>query len=191
MIDHRHFWQVVCNHLSWPRRSVALSLEVGWVSGSVRKCGGSTVAAAEFFAKTDTKANCDRCAWPMCAKYSSNHAPADPQANLRGAPAACLKNASCCKGDQGLLRNLVEIALRHGWVGFVLSPEKTTYVPSIFAQQTLSLIFRVSLKANEKAPLLLFHKAINAGARRFGQNAIAALGESIFAHVVPPRMRDA
>ena len=66
------------------------------------------------------------------------------------------------KDSQGFFRNPAEIALGHSWVTIALAPQETTDVPSIFAQQTLSLIFRVPLKADEKTSLVLLDEAINA-----------------------------
>ena len=94
------------------------------------------------------------------------------------------------KGNKGFFRNSAEIALRHSWVTITLAPQETTDVPSIFAQQTLSLIFRVPLKAHEKTSLVLLYEAINACGGRFGEDAIAALRKIIFAHLIPSRMRN-
>ena len=94
------------------------------------------------------------------------------------------------KGNKGFFRNSAEIAPGHSWVTITLAPQETTDVPSIFAQQTLSLIFRVPLKAHEKTSLVLLYEAINACGGRFGEDVIAALRKIIFAHLIPSRMRD-
>ena len=72
----------------------------------------------------------------------------------------------------------------------MLAAEETAYVPSIFSQQGLRLIFRMTLKINEKTSLVLLDKAVHASVVRFAKDFIAAFGESIFMHFIPSGMRD-
>src|SRR5271156_3586411 len=92
------------------------------------------------------------------------------------------------KGHQRFFRNPAEIAPRHGGVVLVLAPQETAYIPSIFAQQGLNLIFWVTLKANKEAFLMLLDKAVHARVVRFSKDVIAAFREIIFTHLIPSRM---
>ena len=85
----------------------------------------------------------------------------------------------------------VEIAVRHGWVGFALARQESPDVPAVFLQQGPAEILWMSLEMNEEALLFLFDKQIDAGFRRLGENSIAARGERIFPNLVPAGMRKA
>src|SRR5437879_374375 len=77
----------------------------------------------------------------------------------------------------------------HGGVGFSFLAEKSLDVSTIFLEQGMRAVFRMSLEVDEQAVLFSLYERIDPGFRRFGQHNVTAGSQRILTHFVPTGMR--
>src|SRR5579872_7049099 len=82
------------------------------------------VSTGESFVTTDTRASCDRYAWPQSARCSVNPAPVDRPGSWPGAPGASL-NVLRAQTQSGLFRPLDRNSPA-AWMGSFRSPPLET-----------------------------------------------------------------
>ena len=79
--------------------------------------------------------------------------------------------------------------MRHRWTNLSLMPEETFDIPAILQQQSIGIVFRVTLKEDEKT-LSLLHECIDFPILASPENVITGRLEFILAQIVPPGVRD-